>query len=183
MKQENMLRANVKKAVIGTLATGAVVASVVLLTNPWKKEWGEFVRTHVSQKLLAQSPGDLCPKGKADANFWDALLEATVKLESNFKPYMQYRESFEDDEGNKQISAGLLQLSLDDRKRNTPYCSRFTVMDNVLDPINNLGCGLEIMDRLAGSRPTLRESLGRYWSTIRDHKIDDYLRKKIPSCF
>lgn len=146
--------------------------------------YDDFVTSQLTPKLLLSNPGTLCPKWKKEMGpkFWLAFVKATAFRESSFNPKSQYVEKFTDDKGNPQVSQGLMQLSLDDTKKKTPWCLKLTPT-TILEPETNLGCAIEIMNWLVDSRPTLQESLGRYWSVIRNGKVLPDLKTSMPECF
>lgn len=157
-------------------------AAPVPTTKGWK--YDAFVESRLTEKMVTTAPGGLCLKWNPTMakKFWVSLIRATAYSESGYNPNTDYTEKFPDDKGNLQISSGLMQLSVDDRKKGTPVCSKLT-KENIHDPEINLGCSIEIMNWLIGSRPTLQASLGRYWSTIRDGKIFSQMKREIPECF
>lgn len=142
--------------------------------------YDEVVRGGLTPALRAAQPGVLCPKGSA--NFWPALVKATAYRESSWKVRTDYTERFPDSSGVRQVSRGLMQLSYDDEGRG-PHCKNLRV--SIYDPKTNLLCAVEIMDQLVrqNKKPSLRENLGRYWSTIRDAKVDGLLKTYVPECF
>lgn len=145
--------------------------------------YNAFVAAHLTPEMLAAKPGDLCPNANnmGLTQFWQAMVYATVDAESGGNPNDDYKESFASDSGTAQVSSGLLQLSLDDAKRGG-NCAGLSSA-NIHDPQTNLKCGIEIMADLLGTRSTMRASLGRYWSTIRDGKTDAKVKAILPGCF
>jgi len=147
-----------------------------------------LVNAALTAKLLASDPGAYCPKYASLADkhiFWDAFEKAVSKSESGWKPTDVYQENFKDDvTGKLALSVGLFQLSVGDVPNypNTA-CSAMTAA-NITDVKVNIGCDMAIQDKLAGSRATLRASLGRYWSTIRDDSnVSAQVQKYAPQCF
>jgi len=134
--------------------------------------------------MRGANPGDLCPRysSSISTQFWVALFKSTANAESGYNPNDDYTESFKANSGARQVSSGLLQLSLDDRSRGGA-CSAMTTTAAIHNGPTNLACGARIMDALIGSRGSLRASLGRYWSTIRDGKINAQMRREVPQCF
>lgn len=146
--------------------------NIPAVPDSWPAAYDAAVAALVTPKMLAANPGSLCPSGKANVSFWQALIKATAKAESNWDPNADYVEKFTGANGQKQVSSGLLQISLDDKAKGTPNCLKLSAA-TIHDPILNISCSLEIMNILVGTRETLRISLGRYWSTIRDSKVGD----------
>lgn len=139
------------------------------IRGQWCETYTQQVRESLSSGMLSTKPTGLCPRlEKATEEFWVALVQAMAYAESNYKPDTVYEEKFKDRlTGKNALSVGLLQLSVGDRLNyKTPYCQKLTP-ESLKDASTNLGCGMEIIQALIGSRPTLQESLGRYWSTIR----------------
>jgi hypothetical protein len=138
--------------------------------------YDQLVADNVSTTLALAPKGDLCPNGALASKFWPALWHATAVKESGLNPRTNYTEK----DGN--VSRGLLQISYTDEGRG-PHCK--DLVHTIYDPETNLLCGLEIAAGLvkAGKLPTLRQNLGRYWSTIRDRKVDELLAEYIPECF
>ena len=149
----------------------------------------------VTNKLVATDPGIYCPKYKTlprKYEFWQAFAKAVTRAECGWKPGSWMQEKFNDSKGKPVISAGMFQLSTGDAPRYSEYpdCKKIADAKYLFDPITNLKCGMGVMDKLSGSRPTFRESAGRYWSTIRDNKnghdgitLAETVKKYYPSCF
>lgn len=112
--------------------------------------------------------------------FWVIFLSAISKAESNFKPDEEYPED------NGTISAGLLQI---DQKAGRDWCSVLAKEKkksslNMLDPKENLQCGLIMIQRqLMGvkTEPNGKFYQGKlftrgldywYWSTLADINRD-----------
>jgi hypothetical protein len=134
--------------------------------------------------MRSARPGDLCPRYSSSiaTKFWVALFKATANAESNYNPNDDYVEKFSANNGKRQVSSGLLQLSLDDKSRGGA-CSQMSTTAAIHNGQINLACGARIMEALIGSRSSLRSSLGRYWSTIRDGRVNSQLRREVPQCF
>jgi hypothetical protein len=146
--------------------------------------YDQFVAGLISSKMRSANPGDLCPRysDAISTQFWTGLFRATANAESGYNPNNDYAEKFKANNGSRQVSSGLLQLSLDDKSRGGA-CSAMTSSAAIHNGQTNLACGARIMDALIGSRDSLRASLGRYWSTIRDGKINSQLRREVPQCY
>jgi hypothetical protein len=152
-----------------------------------KKGW--FYDNHVASlltpKMISARPGDLCPKYSSAiaTRFWQGLFKATANAESGYDPKNGFTEKFKSNSGSQQVSQGLMQISVDDGRNYRGGCSAITSTATIQDPHNNLRCSATIMDRLIGRSSNMRASLGRYWSTIRDRKVDSQLRREVPQCF
>lgn len=157
--------------------------------------YDELVAGRVTNKLIATDPGIYCPKYKTLSKkheFWSAFAKAVTRGECGWKPGSYMTEKFKDRDGKLVISAGMFQLSTGDARNYAAYpdCKKISEQKYLFDPITNLKCGMGIMDKLAGSRATMQESLGRYWSTIRDNKnatdglsLVATVKKYYPPCF
>ncbi len=146
-----------------------------------------LVKAHITPAMLAVPLGDLCPNSDRGVDikaFWANLLKATAFEESGWNTGTKYQESFADTAGKFQISQGLFQLSLDDSKRKGPGCKALNMATILQGPPNAL-CAIEIVDQLitANTKKTLRENLGRYWSTIRDGKMNGLMATYMPLCY
>ncbi len=145
--------------------------------------WTRATESAVAQSGLVQLvPKDVqyfCPAypklGKTERQkFWVGLLSAMAKPESNFKPQRYYREKFRDSQGQRVVSRGLLQISIEsaNQKRygcDIPYAARLH------DPAVNLRCGVKILSKWVSTdgiiakhnKPRSHKGASRYWSTLR----------------
>jgi hypothetical protein len=103
--------------------------------------------------------------------FWVYLLSSITQFESNFKPETSYQENFRDANGNYVISRGLLQLSIES---GNGYGCAFRSASDVHDPLQNLSCGIRILNRwvsrdkqIAGKSGSAWQGGARYWSVLR----------------
>lgn len=162
--------------------SGCTTAPVKEAAQP-SSGYDALVVNALTPALRAAPLGDLCPNGMDAEAFWPALVRATVDVESGGDPRQQYTEKFPDNQGKLQVSQGLMQLSLDDSSRG-PHCRAINAV-TILEAEPNLLCSIDIMDQLvrANTKGTLRANLGRYWSTIRDGKVDAELVQLLPRCF
>jgi hypothetical protein len=154
------------------------------IASEWK--WEDFLQANLSERHLSASQQPLCKKQIEARKFWSALLRSIVYAESNFNPTSTYTEKTQGIDpvtGKQTVSVGLLQLSVKDKLvYKTSHCADLNEQ-NIKDPEKNLGCGLEIMAKLIGTRSDLQASLGRYWSTIRPgHKAEAKLWQDLPEC-
>ena len=162
--------------------------------------YGEKVLESLTPRMLAADPGIYCPKHKQVnmREFWVAFSKAVHRAESNWSPTHAYTENFIDKlTGKKAESVGLWQLSVGDKLNyKTPNCKDLTA-EKLRNAQINLACGLEIIDarlqRDVGK--SFKDSLGKYWSTIRDNKnatdsskskavtLVDTVARYLPACF
>lgn len=143
---------------------------------------------HVFERLPALAPNllsklpadvaDFCPAyGELNArdkkNFWVYFLSSMAELESNHNPDASYTEAFNDAQGNRVVSRGLLQISIES---GNGYGCGFKAASELHDPLKNLDCGLRILNkwigsdgRITGYSSSLGKYLGgaRYWSVLR----------------
>ncbi|WP_413582130.1 transglycosylase SLT domain-containing protein [Bdellovibrio sp. HCB288] len=146
------------------------------------KKWTDYVDAQLEvlgQDLLDVKPADattFCPKYNSLSyqerkEFWTYLMSQMVKYESNFKPATAYTESFNDSKGNRVVSRGLLQLSIES---GNAYGCGFKSASEVHDPYKNLACGIRILNRwmerdgrIAGKVSGSWKGGARYWSVLR----------------
>lgn len=150
----------------------------------WCEAYDKAVLDNLTPALMAVPFTDLCPNGINPKKFWPALAKAVAYEESKFRAGTTYKERFNDNKGNAQMSQGAFQLSLDDAVRGVEKCKAIN-QTTILRFMPNLICAVGIMDQLARDNKmgTLRKNLGRYWSTIRDAKVDARLHSELPDCF
>lgn len=104
--------------------------------------------------------------------FYVMLFSAIALEESSWKPGETMKEVFNGSNGQAQVSAGLLQVSLDDAGI---YGCPFKTANDIIDVKNNLVCGVKILSKLtardgvltAGSSSHDAKGGARYWSTMR----------------
>lgn len=118
-----------------------------------------------------------CPKFSAmtGAQRKDVFLELGYRMierESSFKPETKYTESFDDSTGQKVISRGLFQISLESSKG---YSCGFKDAEELHDPKRNIDCGVRILNRwisrdnrIGGTVSGAHRGCGRYWSVCRN---------------
>jgi len=116
------------------------------------------------------------PSRSADERkiFWVGLLSIVARPESNFKPETKYTESFADAQGNKVVSRGLLQISIESANQKRYSCS-IKKAEDLHDPSISLACGVKILDAwiktdnvIATYGTGAPRGGGRYWSTLRE---------------
>jgi hypothetical protein len=147
---------------------GATISLSLALLAAKCEARGREICAHVIQAPHRPSFGWICSK--------QPPIQSLVTIQTTTT------EKFKANSGSRQVSSGLLQLSLDDESRGGA-CSALMSTAAVHNGQTNLVCGARIMDTLIGSHGTLGASIGRYWSTIRDGKINTQFRREVPQCF
>lgn len=146
-------------------------------------EWTVAAEKAVAASSLgAEEPSDIakfCPayvnKNRQERDvFWVGLVSIVARLESGFKPETSFTESFVDGRGNKVISRGLLQISVESANQQKYGC-RIEKAEDLHDPATNLACGVRILEAwvntdhiVATYRSSPPRGGGRYWSTLRE---------------
>lgn len=158
------------------------------------QEWDSIVRELVEASRLPDlAPSDviaLFPIYKTSrlerVHFWCQLLSIMAKYESGFDPLQYYTEDFNDSKGNKIISRGLLQISIESANA---YGAELTNAEQLHDVRTNLRCAILILDRWVSRDLVLASGIvgnwrggARYWSVLRDSsksksKILSYLKE------
>lgn len=151
-------------------------------SRPAGREWTRLALAGIDengQGLLATQPADVaayCPGyAQADAAdrraFWVGLMSALTRFESDFNPDVTFTEpDIIDQQGNKVISRGLLQIS---QESANGYGCRITDAQQLHDPATNLSCAARIMNRLVtrdgviGSTSGPWKGMAAYWSPFR----------------
>lgn len=135
--------------------------------------------------LPRQSPNDIrlfCPHYAAlepdgRIRFWVTLLSAMARFESNFNPDTAFTEVLEDSAGNRVVSRGLLQLSIESANQRRYGCAIDDPQD-LHDPAINLSCGARILsvwveaDGVVAYADSRIRGGGRYWSVLRPSNRD-----------
>lgn len=118
-------------------------------------------------------PGYIAASKEGRAAFWQELLTAIARPESNYKTKTVLWETGKQ----SQYSVGLLQLSYNDRnsyhEADPPGC-QFVTEAEVTNPDVNLQCGVKIIAKLVRSGQPIGGSAAKpngggaaYWSTLR----------------
>jgi len=145
--------------------------------------WTAAAETAVAASSLPQAvPADVekfCP-GYAARNpderkvFWVGLLSIVARPESNFEPGTKFTEKFTDAQGNKVVSRGLLQISIESANQRRYSCGIVKAKD-LHDPSVNLGCGVKILDAWVKTDNVIATwgtgspaGGGHYWSKLRE---------------
>ena len=179
-----------KPAVKPVPATPIAKAKVELGEQTWNPAWSKLIETSLPRKLLARrrarQVGALCPRfghvNKADRRvFWAYFFQALAGAEAGLEPTVVARHTepavavIDPVTGLMTRQEGLLQLTYMDSKR---YGCNFDWQKDkglpehdpartILQPRNNLLCGINILDdQLVTHREPLL-SPKSYWSTLR----------------
>ena len=106
--------------------------------------------------------------------FWRDLLAAIAWHESGHDTDLTYRERFTDNSGQRVVSRGLLQLSIESSRA---YDCPLDEAEQLHDPARNIDCAVRILDKWVGQDGVIsrdgggqpRQWLGgaRYWSVLR----------------
>jgi len=145
--------------------------------------WTAAAETAItSSQLTSAVPADIqtfCPaylkmSPEERKIFWVGLLSIIARPESNFKPETKYTESFADAQGNKVVSRGLLQISIESANQKKYSCG-IKKAEDLHDPSTNLACGVKILDAWVTTDNVIAtygtgapQGGGRYWSTLRE---------------
>lgn len=145
-------------------------------------KWTKHVQSELDIRgtdLLSVLPTDyktFCPNYKnlnqaRKKDFWAYLLSQMVRYESNFDPERSYKESFDDSNGDPVVSRGLLQLSFES---GNDYGCGFDTQRDLHDPLQNLSCGIRILNRWMENDHRIASKVdgdwkggARYWSVLR----------------
>lgn len=144
----------------------------------WSKYVFDLMPTE-GANLLAKTPNDIasfCSNYSnlsvgEKKNFWVYLLSSMAEFESGHKPETSYVESFRDAKGNRVVSRGLLQISIESANA---YGCGFRTESELHDPYKNLSCSMRILNRwvnndgrVAGKAGSAWQGGARYWSVLR----------------
>lgn len=156
------------------------------LKSSKNKAWTEHTYKEIGKigkELLKSNPKDIkdfCPNYSSlsthnKTNFWVMLLSGISEFESAHRPSVKYKESFKDQNDDNIYSRGLLQLSIESSRG---YKCGFKNGEAIHEPLQNLTCGIIILDRWIGRDKVMtgykyvgskKQWLGggRYWSVMR----------------
>jgi hypothetical protein len=165
--------------------------------HPNFKDWNQYTFDsieEVGEHLINKRPDDIltfCPNydnlnDDGKKIFWISLLAAMTRFESSFNPEARFTEAFTDANGNRVISRGLLQLSIES---SLGYRCPLNSAQDLHDPELNLDCAVRIMDRWIDrdGAITFQTSSGawrggaRYWSVLRKASTLGSIREKTRS--
>lgn len=159
-------------------------------SNPWDPAWDVMIEQSLPRELLARDRASavrsLCPRFATMtlANrraFWAYFFQALAAAEAGLKPTADVRHNdpevaVEDTVSHRTVrQEGLLQLTYMDSRRyrcafDWQHDKNLPIGDprkTILQPRNNLMCGLQILDNqlIAQHKPLLIDS--SYWETLR----------------
>lgn len=104
--------------------------------------------------------------------FFVALFSFMSKYESNFDTNATFREPFRDRSGERVVSSGLLQVSIESCRG---YGTSLDNKEELLEPERNLECSVRIMNRWSKRDNYIASKINgrwrggaRYWAVLRD---------------
>ncbi|WP_433967489.1 hypothetical protein [Tunturiibacter gelidiferens] len=156
----------------------------------WDPEWDKIVELALPPAMLSgQVPHDVrrfCPAfyGMAEDDkraFWAYFFQALAGAEAGLKPTVQVKHSQPEMMVKDQVTgrpgrtSGLLQLTYGDQERygcdfDWEHDKKLKVEDpdrTILQPKNNLECGVKILDKQIIEKRKALLSASGYWSTLR----------------
>lgn len=160
-----------------------------------KAEWTDILSKALDdhgKELLAANPGDLSDYcGSSDKKqAYIAIISSMARYESAFKPASTYTEKFADKNGNRVVSRGLLQISIESANGN--YGCGFKSAQEIHDPARELPCVVKMFNKLVvqdkqidGYNGSRYFGAARYWSVIRpgaSHKQKEIKAKALSLC-
>ncbi len=139
------------------------------------------------RELLESEPADahkFCAKYRQLSleerlEFWARLLVVISKYESSYRPGLRYLERGLGNDlvtGEPIVSEGLLQLSYQDHRyyEDCPFdwtqdrlLARVDPSKTILQPFNNLTCGLSILQSQIRNKGSIALTSGAYWSVLK----------------
>lgn len=140
----------------------------------------------LGQDLLDVIPADagtFCPNYKNLSyndrkKYWVYIMSVMTKFESSFNTNTKYTEDFNDSAGNKVVSRGLLQISIESANG---YDCELGNANDLHNPLKNLSCGVRILDRwvgrdgrIAGKVDSKWRGGARYWAVMREADKTSY---------
>lgn len=171
----------------------AIVSGAPPLMWP-QQSWADHTLSQVKSKRLAEVvPQDIrnfCPQYESFSSekrefFWTELMAVMAKKESSHNPDLKYTESFSDGNGNRVISRGLFQLSIESANQRAYSCG-FSSAAQIHDPVKNITCSSNILNhwiqkdnRIGGADSSGKwVGGGRYWSVLRKGSSFDFIKSK-----
>lgn len=178
------------KAMKPAPATPIAVKKIELGEDGWDPAWDKIVEEAIPASMLSyRVPHDVrrfCPRfygmGMADKRaFWAYFFQALAGAEAGLNPTSRVRHTepevaVKDAVTGRMVrSQGLLQLTYEDQKRygcdfDWEADRKLTADDpekTILQPKNNLECGMKILERQIIERHKPLFSRSGYWSTLR----------------
>ena len=126
-----------------------------------------------------------CQNGFSNRANFVHLLAAMAKMESNFKPRLEYEESFKNGRGERVISTGLFQVSYESARG---YGFSGVTTEQLKDPYKNIDVAISILKKWAERDGVISNSSGttwrggaRYWSVLRHSRWDSRAKKWVPN--
>jgi len=146
-------------------------------------------------KTVPEDIGNYCPRyAKLNRteriDFWVKMISAIAAVESGYRPSTSYKEKMNDRNGNRVVSRGLLQISLESSRL---YGCATNNDGDLVSPKRNIECGVKILSRWVPRDDVISRSANdrwygaaRYWSTLRPPKRSEKtiraLLKSNPRC-
>ncbi len=133
---------------------------------------------------------DICPgyfrTGADDRKkFWALFLASIAYPESGFNPRNRFREP----PPLSKWSEGLLQLSVDDHVSHGKMCNFMISPERILNPFDNIRCGVMILKNQISNRRTLWPNTYYYWSVLTTRKsatvrnvFQQNAKRLLPAC-
>ena len=151
-------------------------------SKPQYEHYARRAIDEVGQGLLTAEPvdiGQFCWSyagldREARVWFWSDLLAAMSKLESDHNEALQYTERFADVNGNRVVSRGLLQLSIESSRN---YQCDISNAEQLHSAEENIRCATRILNKwvaqdnaigLGSSFSASWRGGARYWSVLRN---------------
>lgn len=191
---------------VGPITETPETPAAKVYKSPWDAKHPEY--TGIFVNALNQYAPDLMkeiiPGACGDrVQYLLDLFTGIAFYESGYSASDQMTEAFKDNSGDPQVSAGVFQLSLDDKTKGSA-CNQFVRFSDVLDAKKNIECGVVTMNKLfkqdkvvtgehsctnsKGNRVTCYEGGARYWSVLREPELNkphhkaDILKKAKVNC-
>ncbi len=176
-----------------TLLLSFLSSAHAIPVKGWPADYDTFISAQVTPSMVAVKSLDFCPGYKTmneatKRKTWAIILHGIAIPESGLNPFSTYIEKtmgIDKYTGQQVKSEGLMQLSYQDSQWETgPYCQKISWATDknkvltdptktIFDPNINLGCSIEIMDKLLKKYNDTKGAvfaIGRYWSTFRRGK-------------
>lgn len=133
----------------------------------WTAELAKAIEEH--GPALKTVPGP-CSKR---TQFFVMLFSSLAKYESGFKPSSTYTEAFPDAKGNRVVSRGLFQLSIES-VNGARYKCGIKKAEELHDPKTNIICAVKVANALVKENNVVAsgsagawKGMARYWSPFR----------------
>jgi len=135
-------------------------------------DYGSELMDEVPADIASFSPGYVDMNYFERRNFWAYLISIMAQRESSFRPEASFTEAFTDVNGERVVSRGLLQLSIESARGY--QCPFLDVAEDLHKPEVNLICSVLIMKRwvvqdgvISGKEGSRWRGGARYWSVLR----------------